>query len=150
MTDPVSAITEASATGTVAATFADIRATTRVGVVNLIWRHLATIPGALDWAWGAVRPRYADGTLAEAADTLRASLTLPSLARLPPPHADAAAILAAYDRTNIRALLALCALRAQVHGRCPVRPAWRSLICPCRRCRHWTRWRRRSRPWCWR
>ena len=116
MTDPVPAITAADATGQLAATFADIRATTRVGVVNLIWRHLATIPGALDWAWGAVRPRYADGTLADAADQLRATLILPTLPQLPPPPADAAAILAAYDRTNARALLALCALRARLHG----------------------------------
>lgn len=116
MTDPVPAIAEASATGAIAATFADIRAVTRVGVVNLIWRHLAIVPGALDWAWGAVRPRYADGTLADAADTFRASLTLPTLAKLPPPATEAARILAAYDRTNARALLALCALRAQLLG----------------------------------
>ena len=38
---------EAAATGDVAAPFADIRATLGVGVVNLIWRHLATIDGAL-------------------------------------------------------------------------------------------------------
>ena len=116
MTDPVPAIPEADAIGAIAATFADIRAITGVGVVNLIWRHLATIPGALDWAWGAVRPRYADGTLADGADALRAGLVVPELPRLPPPQAGARTILAAYDRTNARALLALCALRAKLHG----------------------------------
>ena len=52
MTDPLPAIAEADATGAVALMFADIRAVTGVGVVNLIWRHLATIPGGLAWAWG--------------------------------------------------------------------------------------------------
>ena len=45
MSDPVPAIREADATGAVAAIFADIRAVFGVGVVNLIWRHLAVFPG---------------------------------------------------------------------------------------------------------
>ncbi len=40
--DPVPAITEHTATGTIAEIFADIRDTLDVEVVNLIWRHLAT------------------------------------------------------------------------------------------------------------
>ena len=67
MTDPVQAIREADATGETAEIFADIRQVYRVGVVNLIWRHLATFPGALAWVWGAVRPLYCDGTIAQAA-----------------------------------------------------------------------------------
>ena len=61
--DPVPAVTEAEATGETAAIFADIRAVYRVGAVNLIWRHLATIPDALPWAWRAIRPVYMDGAL---------------------------------------------------------------------------------------
>jgi hypothetical protein len=49
MTNPVPAITEAAATGETAAIFADIRQVLGVDVVNLIWRHLATIEGALPW-----------------------------------------------------------------------------------------------------
>lgn len=116
MTDPLPAIAEADATGVVAAQFADIRAVTGVGVVNLIWRHLATIPGGLDWAWGAIRPRYADGALAEAADQVRAGLVLPDLGRLALPDPAAGLIVAAYDRTNARALLALCAMIARLDG----------------------------------
>jgi hypothetical protein len=44
MSDPVPAIAEASATGAVAEIFADIHTVLGVEVVNLIWRHLATIP----------------------------------------------------------------------------------------------------------
>jgi hypothetical protein len=46
MSDPVPAIAEASATGAVAEIFADIRTVLGVEVVNLIWRHLATIRDA--------------------------------------------------------------------------------------------------------
>jgi hypothetical protein len=58
MSDPLPAITEAAA---IAAIFADIRQVLGVDVVNLIWRHLATVDGALPWAWQALRPLYVDG-----------------------------------------------------------------------------------------
>ena len=64
--DPVAAITDAQARGEIAALYADIRATLGVPVVNLVWRHLATIEGALPWAWGAVRPAYRSGAVAAA------------------------------------------------------------------------------------
>lgn len=70
--DPVPAIAEADAIGDTAALFADIRATLGVPVVNLIWRHLATIPEALPWAWSTLKPHYASGVIANAADTLSA------------------------------------------------------------------------------
>jgi hypothetical protein len=58
MSDPVPAIAEASATGAVAELFADIRLVLGVEVVNLIWRHLATIPDALPRAWGMLRVHF--------------------------------------------------------------------------------------------
>ena len=61
MSDPLPAIPEAEASGEVADLFADIRATVGVRVVNLVWRHLATMEGALPWAWAAVKPLYLDG-----------------------------------------------------------------------------------------
>jgi hypothetical protein len=63
MSDPVPAVTEAAATGETAAIFADIRQVLGVDVVNLIWRHLAITDGALHWAWQALRPLYADGSV---------------------------------------------------------------------------------------
>jgi hypothetical protein len=56
--DPLPAIIEADAPSAIEAIFADIRGTLGVSVVNLIWRHLATIPGALEWAWASVKPLY--------------------------------------------------------------------------------------------
>ena len=61
MSDPFPAIAEAAATGETAELFADIRATVGVRVVNLVWRHLATLDGALPWAWAAVKPLYLHG-----------------------------------------------------------------------------------------
>ncbi len=120
--DPVAAIREADATGETAAIFADIRAVFGVGVVNLIWRHLAVFPGGLEWAWGSLRPLYAAGHMAAAAARLRAALPLPALPEIPrealeaagvPPEALAPinAILGAYDRTNPMALVALTLLQ---------------------------------------
>jgi hypothetical protein len=63
MRDPVPAIAESEATGSIAEIFADIRSVYRVGVVNLIWRHLATIPRGLPWVWATARPLCADGTV---------------------------------------------------------------------------------------
>jgi hypothetical protein len=83
MEDPVPAVAEAAARGETAAIFAEIRAVLGVGVVNLIWRHLATIPGALPWAWGLLRPRYADGTLAAVAAGLPGRLRLPAVPAMP-------------------------------------------------------------------
>src|SRR3954464_6880418 len=83
MQDPVPAIAEADASGETAAIFTDIRAVLGVGVVNLIWRHLATIPGALPWAWGTMRPLYVDGTIATEAAALHDDLDLPKLPAFP-------------------------------------------------------------------
>jgi|APCry1669189241_1035207.scaffolds.fasta_scaffold10681_2 hypothetical protein len=131
--DPIPAVAEAEATGETAAIFADIRAVYGVGVVNLIWRHLATIPDALPWAWRAIRPLYVDGTVAGAAQTFRAGLTLPILPSVPPevfasfglaPDALASvrAVLAAYDHTNSMALIALTAVSASADGISPLPP----------------------------
>ena len=83
MSDPVPAITESAATGEIAAIFADIRRVLGVDVVNLIWRHLATIPGALPWSWRTLRPLYADGTIAEEAAAVCGDLALTPAAAVP-------------------------------------------------------------------
>lgn len=127
MTDPVPAVTEAAANGEIAAIFADIRQVLGVDVVNLIWRHLATIEGALEWTWSTLRPLYVDGSLIAEATVLHAELGLPSLPPVPAEvfaglgvrRRDLAAILdvlAAYDRTNAMALIALSALQASLTG----------------------------------
>jgi hypothetical protein len=123
MSDPVPAVAEAAATGRIADLFADIRQVLGVDVVNLVWRHLATIEGALEWAWPTLRPLYVDGALAGEAAGLRAGLALPPVPPIPAEvfaglglgPGDLAGIrdvLVAYDRTNPLALIALSTLLA--------------------------------------
>jgi hypothetical protein len=127
MSDPVPAVTEAGATGEIADIFADIRHVYQVGVVNLIWRHLATFPGALPWVWQSVKPVYVDGTINREAAALRASIALPDLPVFPAAALAAVglskqdveqirAVLAAYDRTNAMALIALSAVDCKIAG----------------------------------
>jgi hypothetical protein len=117
VSDPFPAIAEAAATGETAELFADIRATVGVRVVNLVWRHLATLDGALPWAWSAVKPLYVRGIADDAAVRFRASMTLPklgSLAGAEPASVDA--VLASYDHSNTINLFALGALVAWLRG----------------------------------
>jgi hypothetical protein len=118
--ESVPAILETAASGEVAEIFADIRATLNTSVVNLIWRHLATMPGALPWAWSTLRPLYLGPAIAHA-EAVRRTLTLPAV---PPLSRDALAaaaidptalanirtILRSYHHTNALALAILSAL----------------------------------------
>jgi hypothetical protein len=130
MRDSVLAVTEAAATGEIAELFADIRHVLGVEVVNLIWRHLAAIPRALPCAWGTLRPLYVDGTIAAEAVALHGDLDLPRLPGFLPEVLAATGlldsdistirnVLAAYDRTNAMALIALSALMLRLHDEPP-------------------------------
>jgi len=81
--DPVPAVTEAAASSETARIFADLRATLGVGVVNLIWRHIAPFPGALPWAWATVKSVYKSGGVAMEALRLKAGLAIPALPAWP-------------------------------------------------------------------
>ena len=113
MSDPFPAVAEGAAAGEVADLFADIRATVGVRVVNLVWRHLATLDGALPWAWHAVKPLYLAGLPDEAARRFRETMALPRLATLSGDQpASVDAVLASYDHSNTINLFALGALVA--------------------------------------
>ena len=127
MTDAMPTLPESDAAGAAAALYADIRGVLGVPVVNLVWRRLACLPGALDWAWAAVRPLYAGGLADAAAARILAGTPLPGLppwpdALLPAagvPETDRAAVLrvlASYDRGNRLNLAALGALLPALEG----------------------------------
>jgi hypothetical protein len=82
-TDPIAAVREEDATGETAAIFADLRATLGVPFVNLIWRHLATIPGGLAPTWAVVKPLYATGRLRDELPRLREAIALPDIVAIP-------------------------------------------------------------------
>ena len=102
MSDPVQAVAENEAIGSIAEIFADIRSVYRVNAVNLIWRHLATIPGGLPWVWTTARPLYADGTVGRVARALRAGLSLPELPPWPTAALRAGEDVAVGRRTRAR------------------------------------------------
>jgi len=124
--DPVPAIVEAEAEGSTAAIFADIRDTLHVDVVNLIWRHLATMPGALDWVWSTLKPLYLGPAFA-AADDVRQGIAMPAIVRMSEDTLAAAGldeealtairdILGSYYHTNALALVAFSAFLSCIEG----------------------------------
>jgi hypothetical protein len=117
VSDPLPAITEAAATGEIADLFADIRTTVGVRVVNLVWRHLATMDGALPWAWAAVKPLYLAGLPDAAMAVFHRTMEVPKLTSLEGEEpASVDAVLASYDHSNTINLFALGALRAWLNG----------------------------------
>ena len=135
--DPVPAITEKDATGEIAELYADIRKTLGIPLVNLIWRNLATMPGALAWAWLSVKPFYESGQIQNESVELIEGQWLPDLPRLPRETlravgVDAEAegiirgVLQSYDRSNPLNLVSSCTLFALLRNETPdktTRPA---------------------------
>ena len=126
--EPVAAITEAEATGETARLYADIRSSLGVPVVNLIWRHFATLTGGLAWAWESVRPLYHDASIQAHAAALRHTMQLPQPEALSTGALRSAGlrredlttiamILASYERTNAMNIIGLGALLAGIEGR---------------------------------
>jgi hypothetical protein len=118
--ESVPSILESEATGQVAEIYADIRQVLRTSIVNLIWRNLATIPGALKWTWITAKPLYL-GPAPAYAEAVRRAIDLPvapsfsrdTLAAAGLSNDDVARIrdiLDSYHYTNALALVALSAL----------------------------------------
>ena len=138
--DPVSAISEAEATGETAAIFADIRATMEIPLITSIWRSLYDVDGGLAAAWQAVKPLYQTGQPAVALARLVAAADLPLPIALAPGQLACAGIggddlpairgiLDAYNRSNGMNMLALTALVSAPSGSAPddpplAPPAW--------------------------
>jgi hypothetical protein len=127
-------IPEAGASAEIAAIYHDIKAVTGVGLVNLIYRNWATMPPALDWAWGALRPLYAGGRVAKQAKALVDGLDLGDMPVIPMEafrvagvgdHAvgTAADIVAAYNLGNSQNLIVMPALARFIAAGGAGRPA---------------------------
>ena len=127
MAESVPSILESDAKGEIADIYADIRQVLGTSVVNLIWRNLATMPGALEWTWSTVRPLYL-GDAPLHAEAVRGTIALPEW-----PVFSADTLLAAgvdeteqalirdvldsYQYTNALALVVLSALLAHYEPR---------------------------------
>jgi hypothetical protein len=116
-------LAEREASGEKAAIYAEIRRLGGVPMVALIFRHLATLPGALEWLWAAMAPAWRSGLVQESAWRVAREVPLVPIAAMP--RAVLAAmgvddeardeinvVLAAYNRANPENLLTvLCLLR---------------------------------------
>ena len=125
--ESVPSILEADARGETAEIFADIRKVLGTSVVNLIWRNLATMPGALPWTWATVRPLYL-GAAPLHAESVRRTIALPDLPGFSADTLRAAGVdqsdqaiignvLDGYQYTNALALVVLSALLAHYEPR---------------------------------
>ena len=123
--DPVPAILENEAKGEILEIFFDIKEITGSGVVNLVWRHLAVTPNALQVLWKMLRPIYVSGLVIAEAKSFRESLTLPSMSPLSVQalkacgidalgHKNIINILSSYNRTNVVNLIGLSAGLARI------------------------------------
>ena len=127
MAESVPSVLESEATGEIADVYADIRKVLRTSVVNLIWRNLATMPGALEWTWSTVRPLYL-GDAPLHAEAVRQTIALPDCAGFSTDTLAAAGVdeteralirdvLDSYQHTNALALVVLSALLAHYEPR---------------------------------
>lgn len=67
-------IRESDASPEIRAIYEDIKQVGGLPQVNLIFRYLATKPGALDWVWQALRPLYSSQELVDAVQNLWRSI----------------------------------------------------------------------------
>jgi hypothetical protein len=116
---------EAEAPPEVAAIYAGLREAIGVPIVNLIWRHFATLPGVLPWAWEATRGVIDSPTVAEGGARMVAlvraapDLALPAVgpvlrAMLAEERAQVADVVRVYNRGNQGNLQVLSAVRRLV------------------------------------
>ena len=93
-------IPERLATTEIAAIYNDIRRVTRTPLVNLIYRHLATMPGALPWVWSLIRPPLLAGVIEAAADRVVAATDLPVLPPFSPQELQSAGLEGAHGESG--------------------------------------------------
>ena len=93
---------ESSATGRLGGIYAEMKHLGGVPMVALIFRHLATRPGVLEWAWEAIGPAWRAGRLQETAWRIAREAALEPIAPIP---AAALAPLGVYDPATVRAVL---------------------------------------------
>lgn len=128
-TQPFPEIPFAEATGDIRLIYDAISQALGVGLVNLVYRHLATKPGCLEWTWSLLGPNLQDGTLARHGERLVALVgentgavyagPAISLASLGLDDGDAASVLRtidAYNRANPVNAVAFQLLRMTVKG----------------------------------
>lgn len=120
-------LSEDRATGSTKEIYEQIKRLCGVPMVALIYRHLATLPGALEWAWSAIGPAMASGRLQESAWRVAREIRPEPLAPFRRPVLAALgiddeglreirAVFSAYNRANPVNLLAVTCLARLING----------------------------------
>jgi hypothetical protein len=119
-------VAEARAVGEVRRIYGEIKRLSAVPMVALIYRHLATIPGVLEWSWALLEPVMRSGELQRRAWQLAASVSVdtPAMPRAALRAAGLeardergiAAVLDAYNRANPVNILAVRCLALHLAG----------------------------------
>lgn len=134
--DPVPAVLESEAEGEILEIFLDIKGTTGADVVNLIWRHLAITPGALQAVWKMLKPVYKSGLVLTEAKRFRETLSLPQIQPISQHaltacgvdnlgHINISNILKSYNQTNSINLIGLSSALASMENGSP---QWKETI----------------------
>ena len=125
--DALATVPEHLAVDEVADLYHDIKETLQVPVINLVWRHLASIDGALAQVWNCIKPLYRDRAFEAEAANLCDIDGVPELPKWPrsklreigidtSDEKILRAVLANYHQSNPRNLVALMALQAKLKG----------------------------------
>ncbi len=93
-------IPEADATGDLAHIYEEMRVYCAVPYVSTLQRHVATMPGCLEWIWAALRPGFLSGDIPETAWRLTKVEGVPPL----PPLSDSALRLMGVDEAAAETL----------------------------------------------
>jgi hypothetical protein len=118
---------EAEATGTKREIYEEIKRLCGVPIVALIYRHLATIPGGLEWTWSLLRPAMTAGLLQERAWELADRTSIPRMLSIPCPalrlvgitredEASITQVITAFNRSNPVNIMALRCLCSHLNG----------------------------------
>ena len=124
---------EHDASGDKAAIYAEMKRLGAVPMVALIFRHLATLPGGIEWTWSAIGPAWQSGRLQETAWRIARDAPLQPIAAIPRPAlaalgVDAAGlaeiriVLEAYNRANPENMLSVLCLLRLAAGRAATKP----------------------------
>ena len=116
-------IPESEATGRIAGIYRAILAATGLPSTNLVWRHMASRPGVLEWAHGALEPAFSAGAFRALGAELATAVPPAAMAALDGDDGldratveKAAGVMAFYNRANPINLVALAALRRALAG----------------------------------
>lgn len=123
-------VPEARATGEARRIYGEIRRLAAVPLVATIWRHLATMPGVLEWSWALLEPALRSGALQQQAWSLAARVDVAGTPAIPRAALRAAgieagderaiaAVLDAYNRANPVNFLAVRCLALHWGGVAP-------------------------------